>query len=154
MIFLTSHVMSVSFVMRLVLDTNVVVAGLRSPAGASAELLRRLRARHGELLLSVPLLLEYEAICCLPKHLQASGLSQMEVVQVLDVLVAIATPVEIRFLWRPQLRDAADEMVLETAANGMADMIVTFNDRDFRPASAAFGLAVEAPGAALQGMSK
>lgn len=136
--------------MRLVLDTNVVVAGLRSPRGASAELLRRLRAGRGKLLLSVPLLFEYEAVCCLPEHLRASGLSREEAVQVLDVLVAIAAPVEIRFLWRPQLRDAADEMVLETAANGMADAIVTFNEKDFGAAPAAFGLALIPPKTALQ----
>lgn len=113
--------------MRLVLDTNVVVAGLRSPTGASAELFRRLRHGQAHLLLSVPLVLEYEAICGMPEHLKASGLTPGEVEKVLDVLVAIASPVEIKFLWRPQLRDAADEMVLETAVNGMADSLVTFN---------------------------
>jgi predicted nucleic acid-binding protein len=82
--------------------------------------------------------------------LEASGLSEGEVVKVLDVLVAVATPVEIRFLWRPQLRDAADEMVLETAINGMADAIVTFNTRDFRPAPQLFGVAVVTPRDVLQ----
>ncbi|MBA3446953.1 MAG: putative toxin-antitoxin system toxin component, PIN family [Pseudaminobacter sp.] len=135
--------------MRLVLDTNVLVAGLRSPAGASAELLRRLRFGHGEFLLSVPLLLEYESVCSRQEHLHASGLSASEVGQVLDVLVAIATPVEISFIWRPQLRDAADEMVLETAVNGMADVIVTFNARDFRPALSTFNLSITSPKNAL-----
>lgn len=135
--------------MRLVLDTNVVVAGLRSPTGASAELLRRLRAGHGELVLSVPLLLEYEAVCCRPEHLEAFELSRVEVGQVLDVLVAIATAVEIRFMWRPQLRDAADEMVLETAVNGMASAIVTFNERDFSPAASKFNISIISPKQAL-----
>jgi predicted nucleic acid-binding protein len=73
----------------------------------------------------------------------------LEVGQVLDVLAAIATPVEISFMWRPQLRDAADEMVLETAVNGMADVIVTFNARDFKPASSAFNLSIANPKDAL-----
>ena len=57
--------------------------------------------------------------------------------------------VEIRFLWRPQLTDADDEMVLETAVNGRAEAIVTFNRRDFEPAASRFGIAVLAPGEAL-----
>ena len=137
---------------RLVFDTNVVLTGLRSPAGASAELLRRAREGMVELLLSVPLLLEYEAVCAQPEHLAASGLSEEEVIQALDVLVAVATPVEIKFLWRPQLRDAADEMVLETAINGMADAIVTFNKRDFGPAPQLFGVAVRSPRDVLERM--
>lgn len=139
--------------MRVVLDTNVVVAGLRSPSGASAGLLRSLRAGRGELLLSVPLLLQYEAICCQPEHLEASGLSAAEVLQVLDVIVAIATPVEIKFLWRPQLRDPGDEMVLETAVNGRADVIATFNEKDFRPAVAMFNVEVDRPQGVMQRMS-
>lgn len=139
--------------MRVVLDTNVVVAGLRSPSGASAGLLRSLRAGRGELLLSVPLLLEYEAICCQPEHLEASGLSAAEVLQVLDVIVAIATPVEIKFLWRPQLRDPGDEMVLETAVNGRADVIATFNEKDFRPAASMFNVEVDRPQGVMQRMS-
>lgn len=139
--------------MRVVLDTNVVVAGLRSPSGASAGLLRSLRADRGELLVSVPLLLEYEAICCQPEHLEASGLSAAEVLQVLDVIVAIATPVEIKFLWRPQLRDPGDEMVLETAVNGRADVIATFNERDFRPAVSMFNVEIDRPQGVMQRMS-
>jgi predicted nucleic acid-binding protein len=115
-------------------------------------LLRRLRTGRAELLLSVPLLFEYEAICSLPDHLDASGLSQAEVVEALDVLAAVATPVEIRFLWRPQLRDPADEMVLETAVNGRADAIVTFNERDFQVAINSFNLTIERPQSVLKRM--
>jgi predicted nucleic acid-binding protein len=77
--------------------------------------------------------------------LEASELTGKEVNQVLDVLVAISEPVEIKFLWRPQLRDAADEMVLETAINGRADAIVTFNERDFRPVPGLFGVSILQP---------
>ena len=138
--------------MRLVLDTNVIVAGLRGPSGASAELLRRLRLGNGTLILSVPLLLEYEEVSTRPEHLDAFGLSADEVGIVLDVLVAIAEPIEIKFLWRPQLRDATDEMVLETAINGKADAIVTFNARDFKDVPPRFGIALLAPKRALEVM--
>ena len=87
--------------MRLVLDTDVIVAGLRSPTGASAELHRL--ARHGqiELALSVPLVLEYEAVATRPEHLAASGLSSGDVQAVIDVLVNIAAWVRIDYRWRP-----------------------------------------------------
>ena len=119
--------------MRFVLDTNVVVAAQRSTRGASAEVLRRVRRRRGTLLLSTPLLLEWEANCKEPKHRQAAGLSEEEVDVILNVLVAAAERVEPSWRWRPQLHDPGDEMVLEAAVNGRADALVTFNARDFAP---------------------
>jgi hypothetical protein len=55
------------------------------------------------------------------------------------------SPVYFRFLWRPQLRDTADEMVLETAVNGVVDRLVTFNLRHLRPACADFGIRAVTP---------
>jgi putative PIN family toxin of toxin-antitoxin system len=131
--------------MRLVLDTNVVVAAMRSPSGASAEILRLLRRGQGTLILSTPLVLEYEATCQRAEHRLVSGLGAREVGLLLDGLVFLAEPVEAHFRWRPQLRDAADEMVLETAVNGRADAIVTFNRSDFGEAPKPFGIEVFEP---------
>lgn len=125
--------------MKLVLDTDVVIAGLRSPTGASAELL--CMARHGRisLLISVPLFIEYEAKCTEEEHLSAAGLTAADAQAFLDALAAFAQPVTIHYSWRPQLSDPADEMVLETAVNGQADALVTFNQRDFGKAPGQFG---------------
>lgn len=139
--------------LRFVLDTNVVVAGLRSPTGISATLLDGALSRTFTLLLSVALALEYEAICCAPTQRRVSGLSEAEAETVISALCAVAEPVESRFLWRPQLRDPADEMVFETAVNGNADALVTFNRRDFGVASGRFGLAVLTPVQALRRIS-
>jgi predicted nucleic acid-binding protein len=68
----------------------------------------------------------------------------------LDALVALVEPVEAWFLWRPQLRDPGDELVLEAAANGRAAALVTFNRRDFRPAAARFGVEVLLPAEAIR----
>lgn len=136
--------------MRLVLDTNVIVAGLRSPAGASAVLLDRALDKSFVLVLSVALALEYEAVCRDPAQRIASGLSEVEVDTLVTALCAIAEPVEARFLWRPQLHDPADEMVLEAAINGVADALVTFNRRDFGQAPARFGITVLSPQEALR----
>src|SRR5271169_5298665 len=71
----------------------------------------------------------------------------------LDALYAVCRPVEISFLWRPMLRDADDEMVLEVAVNGRADRLLTFNERDFAGAGR-LGVTVERPGAAWRSWRK
>ena len=140
--------------MRLALDTNVVVAGLRSPAGASAALIDRALTRQFVLVLSVALALEYEAVCQDPAQRIISGLSEAEVATIISALCAVADPVQTRFLWRPQLRDPADEMVLEAAINGFADALITFNRRDFGDAPGRFGIALLSPQQALRRTSK
>jgi len=133
-----------------VLDTDVLVAALRSDLGASRQLLLAALDQRFELLLSVPLMLEYEAVLSRPEHLAASGLSREEVGRVLDDMASVARPVRLAFRWRPQLPDPDDDMVLETAVNGSAHAIVTFNLRDFEAAGKHFHLAVVLPGTALE----
>jgi putative PIN family toxin of toxin-antitoxin system len=134
----------------LVLDTDVVVAAMRSPAGASAAILRAARQGHTTLLISVALALEYEAVCCQADHRLAAGLSEQEIDIFLTGIIAMAEPVEIHFLWRPQLRDPGDEMVLETAVNGRASALVSFNVRDFGATPSMFGIEVLLPREALR----
>ena len=133
-----------------VLDTDVMVAALRSDRGASRQLLLAALDRQFELLLSVPLILEYEAVLTRPEHLAACGLSAAEVGRVLDELAAVARPVRLAFRWRPRLSDPDDDMVLETAINGHASAIVTFNQRDFVSGTIGFRCAVISPATALQ----
>src|SRR5258708_3272508 len=99
-------------------------------------LLTRVLRRKTTAVISVPLLLEYEAVLNRPEHAAVTGLSGDEVASVLDALAAIAKHVRLSFRWRPLLTDANDEMVLETAINGSAEFIVTFNIRDFGSAGA------------------
>jgi putative PIN family toxin of toxin-antitoxin system len=124
----------------LVLDTDVILAGVRSPTGASAELLRMARRGELTLLISVPLFIEYDAKCLEQEHRDAAGLTVADAQLFLDALTVIAKPVAIHFTWRPQLTDPADEMVLETAINGQANALATFNRRDFGKAPEAFGI--------------
>ena len=136
--------------MKFLLDTDVIVAGIRSPSGASAELLRMARRGALTLLISIPLFIEYDAKCLEDEHLDAAGLKVSDVQVFLDALTVIAEPVAIHFTWRPQLTDPADEMVLETAINGQADALVTFNRRDFGKAPEAFGIELLLPSEALR----
>lgn len=136
------------------LDTDVVVAAMRSPRGGSAELLRRIDGGQADMLLTVALALEYEATCALAEHRLAAGLSAREAAQYVDSLIGMAEPVRAFFRWRPQLRDPGDEMVLEAAVNGHADAIVTFNENHLREARRSFGIAVIRPAEALRRMEK
>jgi predicted nucleic acid-binding protein len=131
------------------MDTDAVVAAMRSPAGASAAIIRTMRQSRATLLLSVPLALEYEAVCRKADHRLAAGLSSRQVDIFLDGVIAMAEPVETHFLWRPQLHDPSDEMVLEAAVNGRADILVTFNLRDFGTVPERFGVELLLPRAAI-----
>jgi putative PIN family toxin of toxin-antitoxin system len=133
----------------MVIDTNIVIKARRSRTGASNALLRAVDAGAFQMLMSVPLFLEYEAVLTRPEHLLAANLTTEEVIGFLDYLASRVEPVKLHYLWRPQLGDVADEMVLETAINGRADCIVTFNTRHFEPAKR-FGIAVIWPDEALR----
>jgi putative PIN family toxin of toxin-antitoxin system len=135
--------------LRVVLDTNVLVAASRSRRGASFALLRLLRAGRFTALASVPLLLEYEAVLKRPEHLAAGGRTEAMTDAFLDALCLRCEPVHLFYLWRPRARDPADDMVLETALNGRADHLVTLNIGDFA-AAAQFRLDVATPGALLR----
>lgn len=125
----------------VVLDTNVLVAGLRSNRGASFKLLSVLGKRSSlQIHLSVPLVLEYEATILAQRS--ALGLSVEEIEDVLDYLCSIAAHHEIFYLWRPFLRDPKDDMVLEVAVAAGCESIVSYNKADFQ-GSERFGVDVE-----------
>ena len=133
----------------VVLDTNVLVAASRSRNGASFALLLALKNGQYTALASVPLMLEYEAVLKRPEQLAVSERTEAMTDAFLDALSLFIEPIHLHYLWRPQLRDPADEMVLETALNGRADVLVTLNIADFVPASH-FRLPVLTPGAFLR----
>jgi putative PIN family toxin of toxin-antitoxin system len=136
--------------MVVVFDTNVLVAATLSPFGASFQLLALLPERRFELLVSVPVMLEYEEVLKREDMRAQSHLTLEEVDVLLDMLAAIGTPCTPFFQWRPQLPDPDDEMFLELAVNGRAHAIVTVNTRDFLPAARTFGVEVMRPGAFLR----
>lgn len=125
----------------VVIDTNVLASALRSRVGASYELLSELgkgRYRH---VVTVPLVMEYEDVLLRPGMVRVG---QDAVNDILDYLCATAIHQSVHFLWRPRLSDVKDDMVLEAAVNGQCAAIVTWNVRDFAPASE-FGIHVMDP---------
>jgi putative PIN family toxin of toxin-antitoxin system len=126
--------------MRLVIDTDVVIAAMRNPTGASAAFLRLLIQAKESWLLSVGMAFEYEANCMLAEHRLAAHASERDVRNLLAVIFEVIVPVEVHYQWRPQLTDAGAEMVLEAAVNGRADAIVTFSSAHFGLAPGRFGI--------------
>lgn len=111
------------------LDTNVVVAGLRSNRGASFRLLTEVGRGRLEIALSVPLVLEYEE--ALERHMVEAGLTAEDVEAVLDFFCSVGRLQRIFYLWRPLLPDPSDDMVLEVAVAAQCSALVTHNTRDF-----------------------
>ena len=131
---------------RVVLDTSVLVAGIRSRRGASFQIIQRVGLGVFEIALSVPLVLEYED--AMLRHAGAAGLTNSDVRDILDYLCSVGVRQEIFYLWRPALRDPGDDLVLELAVAAECDAIITHNLRDFRGVDR-FGLNVWSPGAFL-----
>lgn len=102
------------------LDTDVPVAAVRSDRGASRVLVEGALRQRYQMLVSVPLMLECEAVLTRPEHLDASGLCGEDIGVLLDAVARVAEPIRLAFLWRPALPDPDDDMVLETAVNGRA----------------------------------
>ena len=132
--------------MRIVLDSSVLVAAVRSENGASNVLLALAAQGRLKLLVSPPLFLEYEDVLLRSSQMEAHGWPADRIERLLRAIAQLLEPVEIRFQWRPQLPDPGDEMVLETAVNGRADALVTHNRRHFIPVEKLFGIPVLTPG--------
>jgi putative PIN family toxin of toxin-antitoxin system len=132
-------------VLRIVLDTSVIVAGLRTRLGAGNAVLRLVAEKAVRLAATPPLFLEYEDVLKRPEHRLAHELSIEEIDEFLKELAALIEPVDVHFQWRPQTRDPNDEMVLEAAINAQADAIVTYNVSDFSEACGRFEIAVMRP---------
>ena len=128
---------------RVVVDTNVVVAGLRSRRGAAFRLLSVVGKGFFEIALSVPLVFEYED--ALLRHTAVTKLSQADVHAVVDYFCHAAHLQQIFYLWRPLLPDAKDDLLLELAVAARCRSIITYNLRDFVGAEK-FGLSVVEPG--------
>jgi predicted nucleic acid-binding protein len=99
-------------------------------------------------------MIEYEAVLSRDEHLPASGLSAEEVHTLLDAVAMVAEPVRLAYLWRPFMTDTDDDMVLETAINGRAKVLVTLNLRDFAAAKGTFDVEILSPANALEWLRK
>jgi putative PIN family toxin of toxin-antitoxin system len=131
----------------VVVDTNVIVAGLRSRNGAAFKLLSLIGQNRFKICLSVPVVIEYEDV--LLAQLEHLHFSEADVRDFLDYLCSVGRHQAVHYLWRPYLRDAKDDLFLEVAVAGNCDAIITYNLRDFGGADK-FGVRILTPGDFLQ----
>lgn len=143
-----------NIMMRVLLDTNVLVAGLASSRGASYAVLQAVANAKLQVVASTALWLEYEAVLKRDEICALHGFSAKQVDKILGALAVWVQPVVLHYAWRPQLRDPGDEMVLEAAINGRASAIVTHNTRDFVAVAPKFGVQVMTPAQTLLLMEK
>lgn len=132
---------------QIVIDTNVFIAALRSRRGASHRLLLLLGSEKFATNISVPLILEYEAVA--KRQLDELPLSEQDIEDILDYLCAVASHITVFYLWRPFLKDPKDDMVLELAVTANCDFIITYNKRDFEGVEQ-FGIGLLTPKEFLQ----
>lgn len=132
--------------MKVVLDTNVLVAGLLSREGASYQILNQIPAGKINYIVSVALFLEYEAVLKRKTFLRQAGLTAKDIDNVLNMVAKHALATKVYYLWRPHLRDPNDDMILELAVSGNANAIVTFNQKDFSIEKFGFNIKILSPG--------
>lgn len=128
-------------------DTNVLVSALRSRLGASYRLVSLIDSGSFKLHVSVPLVFEYEAV--LKREKSHFGLTSDEIDDFLDYLCAVAKKSDIFYLWRPCLKDPADDFILELAVESGCSYIVTHNKGDFEQCRQ-FGIHAVNPGEFLK----
>ena len=116
--------------MRVILDTNVLVAALRSDMGASYAIVSQLPSERFQIALTVPLYLQYQDVLTRPEYMTGASTPD-DIRNFLRYLCSIAHRQRVFFLWRPWLKDPTDDMVLEAAVASQSRYIITHNLRDF-----------------------
>src|SRR5450432_245287 len=122
---------------QVVLDTNVLVAAMRSSRGASHRLLSLLGDGRWRPNLTVAVVLEYEAV--LKRNCRDFGLTESDIDDTVDAICSQAGLHRLYFLWRPVAADPDDDLMMEAAIASHSDFIITFNKRDF-PDTRKFGI--------------
>jgi len=127
---------------QLVIDTNVIVSGLKSSKGVSYKLLSILNDDRWRINLSVGLVLEYEAV--LKQYQTSICLSPTAIDQVVEDIRSIAKRHPIFYTWRPSAQDPDDDFLIDLAVKCQADFLITYNRKDFVGAKS-FGIQVITP---------
>ena len=134
------------------MDTNVLVSAVHSPDGAAREVLRQCLAGAAQPLIGNALFLEYEDVLSGEELFAEALIGPEERTALMDAVFGVCQWINISYLWRPNLRDEADNHVVELAVAGNAAWIVTGNARDVAEAELVFdGFRVVTPGEGLKG---
>lgn len=130
----------------MVLDTSVFVAALLGPAGASRAVLRACLTGRLKPLMGQALFAEYESLMARRALFAGCRLDLPQREDLLNAFLSVCRWTTIYFAWRPNLKDEADNHLIELAVAGGAEAIITKNVRDLRSAELHFpGLRILRP---------
>lgn len=135
---------------KIVIDTNVLLSALFSNKGKSYELIDLLNIKAEKNIffnvISVPLALEFEEVILRPKNRKKYDyFNEEDLKLIISDIISISYRTKLYFLWRPFLRDSFDDKVLETAVNGRANAIITYNTKDFDGVKKYFNIDILTP---------
>ena len=142
---------TIPFMLRVVIDTNILISALRSQFGASYAIFKMLGMFYFEFCISVSLAMEYEAIA--KRMHRLLGLTLREIDDIIDYMCLEGRTQKIYYLWRPTLPDPSDDMLLELAVASHSTIIVTHNTKHFKGAEA-FGVRAMKPNDFLRLLEK
>jgi putative PIN family toxin of toxin-antitoxin system len=128
--------------MKIVIDTNVLFAALKSQGGASYKLVSLIPSKLISIAISVPLIIEYEDV--LRHGKLPASITEKDITDFIDFFCYVGEHQEIFFLWRPFLQDGSDDLILEVAVTSDCDAIITYNKRHFKKVEK-FGLKILDP---------
>jgi putative PIN family toxin of toxin-antitoxin system len=123
---------------KIVVDTSVFISALISSKGSSRELIRRCLKGEYQPLMGNALFSEYESVIQRSEIIARCPLTSEEISTLLASLMSISQWISIYYLWRPNLKDEADNHLIELAVAGNAKIIATHNVKDFQNAELLF----------------
>ncbi|AUT01927.1 putative toxin-antitoxin system toxin component, PIN family [Nostoc sp. CENA543] len=123
---------------KIVVDTSVFISALISSQGISRELIRRCLTGEYQPLMGNALFSEYESVIQREEIIAKCPLNSEEISALLASLMSVSQWISIYYLWRPNLKDEADNHLIELAVAGNAQIIATYNVKDFQNAQLLF----------------
>ena len=123
---------------KIVVDTSVFVSALIGAAGPSRELIRQCLHQRYLPLMGNALFCEYESLIKRENILKKCLLTEKEIWTLLEAFMSVSKWVNVYYLWRPNLKDEADNHVIELAVAGNAQIIASNNLKDFKNAELIF----------------
>jgi putative PIN family toxin of toxin-antitoxin system len=139
---------------RIVFDTSSLITALRSNRGAAAEILRLVLLGDLTILMDYKIAAEYRDVALRPEHLAASRQTSSKVLTLIEALEELAEPIHVSVKPPPLSSDPNDDMILDVAINGRADVLVTQNIKHFRASGKKYGIHVFSPVELLAALRK
>lgn len=131
--------------MKIVIDTSVWISALITKDSGARELLRLVFNKKLFPQMSESLFREYEAVMKRKKIQQLTALTSYEQNELFEAYLSTCKWNEIYYTWRPNLKDEDDNFVVELAVASGAEVIVTYNIKDFINAELIFNHKIITP---------